>query len=131
MPTKAFDPDDFGAFLKLLPANQDGVPLRHAVEVRHESFLDPRFIALIREAGVAVVFADNPKYPQIADITTDFVYARLQDAREAEAEGYSPQALDSWASVTPARSQGASPAGINYVSGQQANTIPRTVFLFI
>src|SRR3546814_21166050 len=69
-----------------LPANQDGVPLRHAVEVRHESFLDLRFIALMREAGVAVVFADKPKYPQIADITTDFVYARLRDAREEEAE---------------------------------------------
>src|SRR3546814_7651390 len=94
MPTKAFDPDDFGAFLKLLPANQDGVPLRHAVEVRPESFLDPRFIALIREDGVAVVFADTPKYPQIADITTDFVYARLQDARAEEAEGYSPQARE-------------------------------------
>src|SRR3546814_14583599 len=129
MPTKAFDPDDFGAFLKLLPANQDGVPLRHAVEVRHESFLDPRFIALIREAGVAVVFADKPKYPQIADITTDFVYARLQDAREEEAEGYSPQALDRWVSVTRAWSEGERPAGLNYVSGEPANRIRRNVFL--
>src|SRR3546814_3175568 len=94
------------------------LPLRHAVEVRHESFLDPRFIALMREAGVAVVFADKPKYPQIADITTDFVYARLRDAREEEAEGYSPQALDRWVSVTRAWSEGESPAGLNYVLGE-------------
>src|SRR3546814_11817462 len=91
MPTKAFEPDDFGAFLKLLPANQDGVPLPHAVEVRHDSFLDPRFIALIREAGVAVVFADKPNYTQIADITTASGYARLQYEREEEAAGYSTQ----------------------------------------
>ena len=61
MPTKKFDPDDFGAFLKLLPERQDGLRLRHAVEVRHESFLTPDFIKLARDAGVAVVFADTPQ----------------------------------------------------------------------
>src|SRR3546814_20639269 len=80
MPTKAFDPDAFGAFLKLLPANQDGVPLRHAVEVRHERFLDPRLIALILEAGVAVVFAEKPTYSQIADQHMVFVHARFQNS---------------------------------------------------
>src|SRR3546814_12794724 len=88
-------------------------------------------MALIREAGVAVVFADKPKYPPIADITTDFVYARLQDAREEEAEGYSPQALDRWVSVTRAWSEGESPAGLNYVSGEPANRIRCNVFLFM
>src|SRR3546814_19551710 len=85
----------------------------------------------MREAGVAVVFADKPKYPQIADITTDFVYARLRDAREEEAEGYSPQALDRWVSVTRAWSEGESPAGLNYVLGEPANRMPRHAFLFM
>jgi len=61
MPTKKFDPDDFGAFLQLLPASVDGVALRHALEVRHESFDDPAFLALARDAGVAVVLADRAK----------------------------------------------------------------------
>jgi uncharacterized protein YecE (DUF72 family) len=73
MPTKKFDPDDFGAFLKLLPERQDGLRLRHAVEVRHESFLTPDFVKLAREAGATVVFADTPKYPAIADLTADLV----------------------------------------------------------
>src|SRR3546814_7190401 len=90
--------------------------------LRHESFLEPRFIASMREAGVAVVFADKPKYPQIADITTDFVYARLRDAREEEAEGYSPQALDRWVSVTRAWSEGERPAGVKERKSTRLNS---------
>ena len=72
-------PDDFGAFLKLLPEKQDGVKLRHAVEVRHRQFFAvPEFVALCRKHNVAIVYADHDKYPAIADVTGDFVYARLQ-----------------------------------------------------
>ena len=78
MATKKFDADDFGAFLKLLPEKQDGVALRHAIQVRHESFAVPAFIEMCRKAGVAIVFADSPQYPAIADVTGDFVYARLE-----------------------------------------------------
>ena len=53
-PTKKFDEADFGAFLALLPKQQDGLKLRHAVEVRHESFLVPAFIALARLHSVAI-----------------------------------------------------------------------------
>lgn len=95
-PTKRFDPDDFGAFLKLLPAKQDGIALRHAVEVRHESFKDAAFFELARKAGVAIVFADSATYPMIDEATADFSYARLQQASEAEATGYSSSALDQW-----------------------------------
>ena len=56
-PTKKFEEDDFGAFLALLPKQHEGHALRHVVEVRHESFHDPRFVALLRKAGVAVCFA--------------------------------------------------------------------------
>ena len=77
-PTKKFDADDFGAFLKLLPEKQDGVKLRHAVEVRTDSFIVPEFVALCRKNNVAIVYADHEKYPAISDVTGDFVYARLQ-----------------------------------------------------
>ena len=56
--TKAFDADDIAAFLALLPAAEGGVRLRHAIQVRHGSFLVPEFVALCRAAGVAIVFAD-------------------------------------------------------------------------
>lgn len=131
MPSKAFDPDDFGAFLKLLPEKQDGVRLRHAVEVRHESFRDAGFIHLVRKAGVATVFADTPKYPQIADITGDFVYARLQDAREEEPTGYSPEELDGWAKLAGQWAAGDSPPDLEYAAAEPAEKRNRDVFIFM
>jgi uncharacterized protein YecE (DUF72 family) len=77
-PTKKFDPDDFEAFLKLLPDKQDGLALKHVVEVRHDSFKVPEFVALLAKYGVAPVCAEHFEYPMIADVTADFVYARLQ-----------------------------------------------------
>lgn len=97
MPTKKFDRNDFGAFLKLLPDKVDGVMLRHALEVRHESFEDAAFVALARDAGAAIVFADKPGYPTIDESTADFAYARLQSAQEEIGTGYSADALDDWA----------------------------------
>lgn len=119
MAHKQFDPEDFGAFLRLLPKRQDGVPLRHALEVRHESFKDPRFIALAREAGAAVVFANSDDYPAIADLTADFVYARLQRCREDVPTGYDASALDRWARIARAWSMGEAPDGLPYVAGRQ------------
>ena len=95
--TKLYDPDDFGAFLALLPKTEAGVALRHAVEVRHASFCTPAFIAQARAAGVAVVVADSKAYPTLADPTADFIYARLQDAEAHIETGYTHAALDTWA----------------------------------
>lgn len=131
MPTKAFDSEDFGAFLDLLPSERDGVRLRHAIEVRHDSFRDPEFVALARKHGVAIVFADSPDYPAIADLTADFAYARLQDAREAEPTGYAPKALDHWAGVVRAWQAGEAPAGLDYASGSSLPETARDVFLFM
>jgi uncharacterized protein YecE (DUF72 family) len=132
MPTKQFDPDDFGAFLKLLPPEQDGIRLRHAIEVRHESFKDQRFIDLAREHGAAIVFADSTDHPAIADLTADFVYARLQDAKETEENGYAPAALDGWADAVKAWQAGKAPAGLDYVADPKASaSSPRDVFLFM
>lgn len=97
MPTKKFDPVDFGAFLKLLPDSADGVPLRHALEVRHESFDDPRFLYLARQAGAAVVLADHPDYPAIRGEDVGFSYMRLMRAQADEPTGYSATDIARWA----------------------------------
>jgi uncharacterized protein YecE (DUF72 family) len=129
MATKRFDPDDVAAFLSLLPARRDGVALRHAIEPRHDSFRTPEFVALARKAGVAVVFADKPEYPTIADQTADFVYARLQTAREEEPEGYSPAELDRWADIAGRWATG-KPVS-EYPALAAVDVQPRDVFVFM
>ena len=129
MATKKFDPDDFGAFLKLLPATQDGVPLRHAVQVRHESFCEPEFVALARAAGVAMVYADSADYPAIADVSGDFVYARLEAAVEEEPTGYAPAALDRWTAAARCWAEGGAPEGLPYVA-EAAPVKQRETFVF-
>ena len=132
-PTKRFDADEISAFLGLLPTSRDGLPLRHAIEPRHESFQCREFLALARGAGVAIVVADSDQYPQIADPSADFVYARLQRTAEDEPLGYSPGALDRWAKTIRGWSRGASPEGLAYVGDRHAaeGSKPREVFAFV
>jgi uncharacterized protein YecE (DUF72 family) len=129
MATKKFDADDFGAFLKLLPSSQDGIALRHAVQVRHESFLVPEFVSLARAAGVAIVYADSTDYPAIADVSGDMVYARLEAAVEEEPAGYAPAALDRWAKAARDWSAGAAPDDLPYVA-EAAPVVSRETFVF-
>ena len=129
MATKKFDADDFGAFLTLLPSSQDGVALRHAVQVRHESFIVPEFVALARAAGVAIVYADSTDYPAIADVSGDLVYARLEAAVEDAPAGYAPAALDGWAKAARDWSAGAAPGDLPYVA-DAAPVVPRDTFVF-
>jgi len=129
MPTKKFDPADFGAFLKLLPTKQDGIALRHAVHVRHESFQVPEFVALARAAGVAIVYADSADYPAVADVTADFVYARLEAGVEEEPAGYTPTALDHWAAAARKWAKGGAPADLQYLA-DAAPKKPRDTFVF-
>lgn len=130
-PTKRFDPDELRPFLSLLPASRDGLSLRHALEVRHESFRCKEFVAMARAAGVAIVYADHEEYPEIADLTSDFVYARLQRTREEEPTGYSPAALDRWAEVTAGWAGGESPEHLSYVGDAAAPVRPRDVYVFM
>ena len=81
-PTKKFDAADFGGFLELLPDKFDRRALRHVIEVRHDSFRTPEFIVLLRSFALPAVFTDHAKYPNIADLTGDFVYARLQRGKD-------------------------------------------------
>ena len=97
MGTKKFDAADIEGFLKLLPKEVGGVRLRHALEVRHESFRTAQFYDLVRKHGVAIVFADDDAFPKIDEPTADFSYARLMRTEEGEATGYPAKALDGWA----------------------------------
>jgi uncharacterized protein YecE (DUF72 family) len=108
-PTKTFEPEDFAAFLALLPHEVGGKAIRHAVEVRHASFVSPDFIALLRKFSVAPVLVESDKHPLIADVTGDFVYARLQRTAEAVPTGYPPQALATWAKRARSFADGGTP----------------------
>ena len=130
MATKRFDPDDFGAWLRLLPARQDGVALRHAVQVRHESFACPAFVAMARAAGVAIVYADSATYPAIADVTGPFVYARLEQAADDVPTGYTDPALDRWADAARCWAAGGRPEGLPYVEEAPPPPVPRETFVF-
>jgi len=97
MATKRFEPNDMAAFLELLPREAGGVPLRHALEVRHESFRDVRFYDLARKHKIAIVFADSEDYPAIDEPTADFTYVRLMRSEEAVKTGYTTRELEEWA----------------------------------
>jgi uncharacterized protein YecE (DUF72 family) len=83
-PFKKFEADDFAAFLALLPKDA-----RHVVEVRHESFVSPEFIALARKHKVAIALVESDKHPPIDEATADFTYARLQKTQKGIETGYS------------------------------------------
>jgi uncharacterized protein YecE (DUF72 family) len=129
-PTKKFDAADFGGFLELLPKTFGGRRLRHVVEVRHDSFKTPAFTALLRQFDMPVVFAEHATYPAIADVTGDFVYARLQKGDEKLKAGYPPKALDAWAKRAQAWAQGGEPADLPRVDKARAKKQPRDVFLY-
>jgi uncharacterized protein YecE (DUF72 family) len=131
MPTKKFDPADFEAFLKLLPSRVDGRTIRHVVEVRHDSFRCPEFVALAREHGVAVVLAGDSDHPLIADITAAFVYARIMGTREAASLGYSRSALDLWAQRAKYWAAGDSPPGLSTIAPHTTDGVGRDVFLYV
>lgn len=130
MATKKFDAPDFGAFLKLLPASHDGVKLRHAVQVRHASFAVPEFVAMCRDAGVAIVYAHAPEYPAIADVTGDFVYARLESGEDDNPFCYPEGELDRWADAARCWASGGRPDGLPYVEERDPPAVPRETFVF-
>ncbi len=130
-PFKKFEPEDFRAFLALLPAEAGGRALEHVVEVRHASFRSPELVALARERGIAVVVAGDSQYPQIADPTAPFVYARIMGTREGEELGYPAGELDRWASRAKAWATGARVEGLDTVGESKGDGQPRDVYLYV
>lgn len=132
-PNFAFEPERFERFLSLLPQDTDAAlalargheermegrvsldagprrPMRHAVEIRHESFRDSSFIALLRKYKVALVVADTAgRWPQIDDVTADFVYIRLHGDKELYASGYDDEGIARWADRIAAWRHGGQP----------------------
>jgi len=152
-PNFAYEPERLDAFFRLLPrdgaqaaelaARHDyrlrGEPwlgadhvgaLRHAIEIRHESFRDPGFIELLRRHEVALVVADTVEWPLLMDLTADFVYCRLHGSTELYRSGYAAEELDRWAGRIEAWSRGAAMTDGNFVATPVADGRPRDVFLF-
>jgi uncharacterized protein YecE (DUF72 family) len=132
-PTKALAAEDFAAFLALLPTQLDGTGIRHAVEVRHESFLTPEFVELLRKHSVAVAAIESDKHPLIADVTGDFIYARLQRTSEKLQTGYAPKALAAWAKRAQAWADGGAPEDLPTFAAARAEAkkAKRDVFIYM
>jgi uncharacterized protein YecE (DUF72 family) len=119
-PNFTFEPERVESFLAMLPAThkqaadlarkhdermrdrswyqvRKDAPLRHTMEIRHESFATERFIRLLRRYGVGLVVADTVEWPLLMDITSNFVYCRLHGSEVLYASGYEAEALDQWA----------------------------------
>ena len=131
MSTKKFDPVDFAAFLALLPSELAGRPLRHVVDVRNESFIDPAFVALCRERGVAICACDHPTYPLIPDVTADFVYVRLMQGADHHETCYPDDGIGAWAGRLKAWADGGAPADLALADGApKPSTKDRDVFAY-
>jgi uncharacterized protein YecE (DUF72 family) len=130
-PFKKFDEADFGGFLELLPDKHDGHTIRHVIEVRHDSFLTPDFVALLRKFAMPAVFTDHAEYPSIADITGDFVYARLQQGQDTIPTAYPPKALDAWAGRLQEWAKGSEPKDLNRVGPASKKGKPRDVYAYV
>jgi uncharacterized protein YecE (DUF72 family) len=103
--------------------------VRHAVEIRHESFRDPAFVDLLRQHRVALVCADTVKWPRLIDVTSDFIYCRLHGSRELYRSGYNAADLDCWAGRVRGWAAGKRVDG-DYVGPVRASGKPHDVFLF-
>ena len=130
-PTKKFDRPDFEAFLKLLPPDANGNVLRHAIEVRHESFCSPDAVDLARKHGVALVMAGDSKYPCIDEDTAPFIYARIMGTVDAHENGYSDTALDAWANRIRAWAAGVQTNDGTSGTERRAAAGNRDVFVYV
>jgi uncharacterized protein YecE (DUF72 family) len=129
--TKKFDAKELDAFLTLLPAAADGQRLRHALEVRHASFLNREFLAVARRHDVAVVYEDDATHPGLADLTSTFVYARLRRSVAAVATGYSVDDLKQWSRHAQTWAKGKEPTDLPRIAPRPKTTAPpRDVFIY-
>ena len=133
--TKRFDPADFEAFLALLPEAVDGLPLRHVLDVRHDSFRNAQYLALARRYRATTVFTESDDYPALPDLTGPLVYARIMRTRSAAADGLDPDVLDQLADCARLWRDGGEPARLPKVEPGRSlppPAGPRDVFvLFI
>lgn len=105
-------------------------PLRHAIEIRHRSFIDASFIELLRAENIALVCADTVEWPRLMDLTSDFVYCRLHGATELYRSGYDGAALSRWAARVRAWAAGKPVRDGDFASPASSRPRPRDVFVF-
>jgi uncharacterized protein YecE (DUF72 family) len=130
-PFKQFDAADFAKFLEHLPRELDGRRLDHVVEPRHASFRTPEFIKLLRDAGVTAAYTDAETWPNMADITGDVVYARLQRGDDTLEAAYAPADLDAWGRRAKIWATGAAPPDLPRVDAvHEHEAKPRDVFVY-
>jgi uncharacterized protein YecE (DUF72 family) len=152
-PSFAFDEERIARFLDLLPHDTKAAaerakqheprlkfpaatdidtnrPLRHAMEIRHETFRNPRFVSLLRDRNVALVCADTVEWPRLMDVTADFMYLRLHGSQELYASGYDDRALDDWARRIRAWVGGREPRDAERIGRAAAARHPRDVFVY-
>jgi uncharacterized protein YecE (DUF72 family) len=154
-PMLAFDAARLRAFFALLPRDTDAAralarrrndkvrgrarlaygpnrPLRHALEVRHQSYCTPQFVALLREHRIALVVADTAgRWPYAEDLTADFVYVRLHGDTELYASGYTPRALARWAERIRRWRDGSQADDARLIAPQlQPERVPRDVYVY-
>ena len=96
MPTKRFAAAEVEAFLKLLPKEVDGRPLRHVLDVRHESFAGEEYLELLARHGCTTVYTDSPKFPSIPNTGNALAYLRLMRSEAERPTGYAPEELQKW-----------------------------------
>jgi len=131
-PFKKFDEADIAAFLDLLPREMNGQRLRHVLEVRHDSFCTPAFVALLRKYETPAVFAEHASYPAIADVTGDFVYARLQKGKDTIKTAYPEKQLDAWAERFKTWASGGVPEKLPLIDSKaKPPAKPRDVFAYV
>lgn len=130
-PAAPVDRDDLAAFLALLPSTAGGRPLRHVLDLRDAASVDAGHVALLRRHGIAAVFTDSDEYPSFADVTADFVYARLMRSRGEVAIGYPPSELNAWADRVRTWASGGEPDDLPKLDASTtAPPRPRDVFVF-
>lgn len=152
-PTLHFDAAVIGDFLKILPKDTAEAarlaarhdervggrsvistdtrrPLRHALEVRHDSFRTAEFVELLRQHEVALVCADTVKWPLLMDVTSDFVYCRLHGSRELYRSRYDDEAIDRWADRIVAWAEGRPMEDGDFAGTAAIPPKPRDVFVF-
>ncbi len=132
-----FDPmrklplDDLARFVELLPAQVDGRTLRHVLDVRVHAVVDADFVALARRHGMATVFTDSAEHPSFADVTADFVYARLMGTRSAIPTGYPQAELEIWAKRARIWSAGSEPDDLPRIGpAASGKASARDVFIY-
>ncbi len=127
---RSLDPDDFAAFLELLPRQVNGRRQRHALEVRDAAFFNAGLVALARQHGMALVYTDSPDYPNGADLAGDFSYARLMRSSDPYQTGYPLPELQQWAARARQWRDGQDPQELPHLSAAPAPQAPREVFIY-